>query len=34
VGADIDRIVGGKVIECWAHMDELGLMRQLGVVED
>jgi steroid delta-isomerase-like uncharacterized protein len=34
VGADIDRIVGGKVIECWVHMDELGLMRQLGVVED
>jgi steroid delta-isomerase-like uncharacterized protein len=34
VGADIDRTVGGKVIECWAHMDELGLMRQLGVVED
>jgi steroid delta-isomerase-like uncharacterized protein len=21
VGADIDRTVGGKVIECWAHMD-------------
>jgi steroid delta-isomerase-like uncharacterized protein len=34
VGADIDRIVGGKVIECWVHMDEPGLMRQLGVVED
>jgi steroid delta-isomerase-like uncharacterized protein len=32
-GTDIDRIVGGKVTECWAHLDELGLMRQLGVVE-
>jgi len=32
VGADIDRIIGGKVVECWAHVDELGLMRQLGVV--
>jgi len=32
-GTDIDRIVGGKVAECWAHVDELGLMRQLGVVE-
>jgi steroid delta-isomerase-like uncharacterized protein len=31
-GTDIDRIVGGKVVECWAHVDELGLMRQLGVV--
>ena len=32
-GTDIDRLVGGKVVECWAHVDELGLMRQLGVVE-
>ena len=31
-GADIDRIVGGKTVECWAHVDELGLMQQLGVV--
>ena len=31
-GTDIDRIAGGKVVECWAHVDELGLMRQLGVV--
>jgi predicted ester cyclase len=31
-GADIDRIVGGKVVECWAHVDELGLLRQLGAV--
>jgi steroid delta-isomerase-like uncharacterized protein len=32
-GTDIDRVIGGKVVECWAHVDELGLMRQLGVVE-
>jgi steroid delta-isomerase-like uncharacterized protein len=32
-GADIDRVIGGKVVECWAHIDELGLMRQLGVIE-
>ena len=32
-GTDIDRIAGGKVAECWAHVDELGLMRQLGAVE-
>ena len=29
-GTDIDRIAGGKVAECWAHVDVLGLMRQLG----
>ena len=32
-GTDIDRVVGGRVMECWAHVDELGLMRQLGVLE-
>lgn len=31
-GTDIDRIVEGKVVECWAHVDELDLMRQLGAV--
>lgn len=31
-GMDVDRIADGKVVECWAHVDELGLMRQLGVV--
>jgi len=31
-GTDIDRVIGGKVVECWAHVDELGLMRQLGAV--
>jgi steroid delta-isomerase-like uncharacterized protein len=29
---DIDRFVDGKVVECWANMDELGLLRQLGVI--
>jgi steroid delta-isomerase-like uncharacterized protein len=29
---DIDRIVNGKVTECWSNMDELGLLRQLGAV--
>lgn len=29
---DIDRIVDGKVIECWTNMDELGLLRQLGAL--
>jgi predicted ester cyclase len=33
VGTDIDRITGGKVVECWAHVDELGLMQQLGAIE-
>lgn len=32
-GADIDRVVEGKVVECWSHLDELGLMRQLGAVD-
>jgi steroid delta-isomerase-like uncharacterized protein len=32
-GTDIDRIIGNKVVECWAHVDELGLMRQLGAIE-
>jgi steroid delta-isomerase-like uncharacterized protein len=29
---DIDRIVDGKVTECWSSMDELGLLQQLGVI--
>ncbi|HTF28997.1 MAG TPA: ester cyclase [Flavitalea sp.] len=29
---DIERIVDGKVTECWANMDELGLLQQLGVI--
>jgi steroid delta-isomerase-like uncharacterized protein len=31
-GIDIDRIAGGKVVECWTNVDEFGLMQQLGVV--
>jgi predicted ester cyclase len=31
-GTDIDRILGGKVVECWSQVDELGLLRQLGAV--
>jgi steroid delta-isomerase-like uncharacterized protein len=29
---DIDRIVDGKVVECWTKMDELGLLNQLGAI--
>jgi len=28
-GTDIDRIVDGKTVDCWVHMDQLGLMQQL-----
>jgi predicted ester cyclase len=31
-GSDIDRIIDGRTVECWVHVDELGLMQQLGVV--
>lgn len=31
-GTDIDRVVGGKVVECWTNTDDLGLMQQLGVI--
>jgi steroid delta-isomerase-like uncharacterized protein len=29
---DIDKIVNGKVVECWTKMDELGLLNQLGAI--
>jgi len=29
-GADIYRIVDGKIVEEWSEFDELGLLRQLG----
>lgn len=29
---DIDRVVDGRVVECWPRMDELGLLQQLGVI--
>lgn len=31
-GIDIDRLVDGKVVECWPQFDELGLLRQLGAL--
>ena len=31
-GIDIDRIVNGKVVECWPVADELGLLQQLGAL--
>lgn len=31
-GIDIDRLVDGKVVECWPVMDELGLLQQLGAI--
>lgn len=31
-GIDIDRVVDGKVVECWTSVDELGLMIQLGLI--
>jgi steroid delta-isomerase-like uncharacterized protein len=32
MGTDIDRMTDGRVVECWAHVDELGLMQQLGAI--
>jgi steroid delta-isomerase-like uncharacterized protein len=31
-GVTIERIAGGKIVEVWVARDELGLLRQLGVV--
>jgi steroid delta-isomerase-like uncharacterized protein len=31
-GMGIDRYEGGKIVESWANMDDLGLIQQLGVV--
>lgn len=31
-GITIDRIANGKVVECWSNVDDLGMMRLLGVV--
>jgi steroid delta-isomerase-like uncharacterized protein len=33
-GITIDRIVNGKVVECWTNADDLGMMRLLGVVPE
>ena len=29
---EIDRFAGGKLVECWARVDTLGLMQQLGAI--
>lgn len=31
-GIDIDRFVDGKAVECWSRVDELGLLKQLGLL--
>jgi steroid delta-isomerase-like uncharacterized protein len=31
-GISIDRIEGGKIVEGWVSWDQLGLLRQLGVI--
>lgn len=31
-GITIERVANGKVVECWTNADDLGLMRQLGVI--
>lgn len=31
-GIGIRRIAGGKLVEIWMNMDDLGMMQQLGVV--
>ena len=31
-GIDELRVSGGKIVERWGHVDELGLMQQLGVI--
>lgn len=32
-GIDIDRLADGKAVECWSRVDELGLLKQLGVLD-
>jgi len=31
-GIEIDRVVGGKIVETWARADTLGMMQQLGLI--
>jgi steroid delta-isomerase-like uncharacterized protein len=31
-GITIDRVAGGKIVECWTNADDLGLLQQLGVI--
>jgi predicted ester cyclase len=34
VGASIDRVVDGKIVENWVEVDMLGVMQQLGAVPE
>jgi predicted ester cyclase len=29
---EIDRVAGGKFVECWERYDTLGMMQQLGII--
>ena len=31
-GISIDRFAGGKIVESWDNLDDLGLFQQLGVI--
>jgi steroid delta-isomerase-like uncharacterized protein len=31
-GITIDRIAGGKIVECWTEIDDLRLLQQLGLI--
>ena len=31
-GVEIDKIVGGKIVEAWGFSDSQGMMTQLGVI--
>ena len=34
VGASIDRVVDGKIVESWVEVDMLGVLQQLGAVPE
>jgi predicted ester cyclase len=31
-GIDVFRIAGGQIVELWQHLDQLGMLQQLGVI--
>jgi predicted ester cyclase len=33
-GINIFRVVNGKIVERWGRLDDLGLLRQLGLVPE